>query len=111
VSWKSITAIIVAAFVAGAVLGNFGVAGAGTATKSNDRVGIATLAGNESAACSGDCGDCDVADCDAGTAAQATAPAAGCPSGSESACGTSGDCATSGMAAAPAAGCPSGDCQ
>ncbi len=109
-SWKSITAIIVAAFVAGAVLGNFGVAGAGTATKSGDRVGIATLAGNESAACRGDCSDCDVADCDAGTASSA-APAAGCPGGSESACGTSGDCATSGEAAAPAAGCPSGDCQ
>ena len=105
-SVKTVMAVIVAALVAGVVLGSFGIAGAGTNNQAAAPgamapvpAGMADQCGDcsqEAAAASGDCGDCSTSE------AAATAPKGGCPDGSGAA---SGGC-PSGSADAACDSCP-----
>jgi hypothetical protein len=86
-SIRQVTALVMAALVAGFVLGSFGIAGA----IDGDQDAPAALA----AQCAGDCGSCSTAD------------SAACPTpGNCASCPTPGECAT-----CPNAGnCGSGAC-
>ncbi len=102
---KKVAAIIVAALVAGVVLGTLGIANAGNkVTLPGASADCTSCPGETGAAASADCGDCSEGQAVAAPAANAPAGAQACPSG---AVGTTGACDPAAM---PEGACGTGGC-